>query len=122
MKVQLVAGASAPGGHAAWVCVFGANRYEIVSTQVSHLLTAGGAARIEGACEINGVGGFNFTVIVVPTDGQDGSETQRLRLQVRDATTATVVLDTQPGSALEADLGSANQVENGRVTIGSARD
>ena len=123
LNVQRAAGDPAPVGHATWVWVFGASRYEIASTQVSQLLTGGAAARIDGACAINGVGGFHFTVLVVAARGPDGSDTQRLRLQVRDAASGTVVLDTQPGTELTVDLETAGELAAGRITItGPARD
>lgn len=117
LRAERAAGGAAPAGNVAFVWAFGADRYEIVSTPEPHLLTDGGAARRDGACAINGVNGFTFTVLIVPSRKQDGEATQRLRLQVRDATTETVGLDTQPGTALAADLEAASELAAGRVTI-----
>ena len=123
VEVRWPSGAANPAGGAAFTWNIGTGRYEIASTQVTHLQIESGAARIEGACAINGVGGFAFTLLVVPSRSQEGNETQRLRLQVRDATTGTVVLDTQPGTRLDAELEGAGKFE-GRVSIsnGPARE
>ena len=118
LRVERAAGGAAPAGNVAFVWAFGADRYEIVSTQVTHLLSESGAARLDGACAINGVGGFTFTILFVRVPEADGVATQRLRLQVRDATTAVVVLDTQAGSTLDAGLEAASQLTEGGVTLG----
>ena len=125
INVQQAAGAAAPVGGLAFTWTFGAGRYEIVSTEITRVLSAANVARLEGRCAINGVGGFACSVLVVPNRGPDGAETQRLRLQIRDAATGTVVFDTQPSTGLEANLDAAGQLIAGRVTIdltGPARE
>ena len=98
LDVELPAGAIVPTGQATFTLHFGALRYEIYSSQLHRLAATRGEARIEGLCTINGVSGFEFIVTVSEGHAAVGRGETKLRLQVRDTGTETVVLDTQPGS------------------------
>ena len=106
-------GSDKPDGHT----IFRLNEADLRfrSTSYDWLVVSGPYARFKGEGTINGVGQYQFMIVVTDAKVDGGGEEDRFRIKIWDKQTGTVVYDNQPGAADDSTAGTA--LRGGNIII-----